>query len=93
MEQKILVILGHPDPNSFNHAIARTVCDTLQALDRRVAFHDLYAEGFDPLLPAAEIPEQGELPEDIRQHCRELAAADGIVVVHPNWYGVVENDG
>jgi NAD(P)H dehydrogenase (quinone) len=50
----ILVILAHPDPKSFNHAIAAVVCDQLQKDGREVIFHDLYAEGFDPLLPAEE---------------------------------------
>jgi len=27
------------------------------------------------------------LPPDIAAHCRELAEADGVVVVHPNWWG------
>ena len=27
------------------------------------------------------------LPPDIAIHCEEIAAADGIVVVHPNWWG------
>ncbi len=27
------------------------------------------------------------LPEPIRRHCEELRSADGIVIVHPNWWG------
>ncbi len=50
-------------------------------------FHDLCREAFDPLLPAAEIPQNGPVPESIRQHCAELQSADGIVIVHPNWWG------
>ena len=53
----------------------------------RAVFHDLYAERFDPCLPAGEIPDDGCLPDTIRRHCDELQAADGIVVVHPNWWG------
>lgn len=83
----ILVILGHPNPGSFNHAIAHTVCETLEKNDHAVIFHDLYREGFDPLLPAEEIPEKGPMPNAIQKHCEELATADGIVIVHPNWWG------
>ena len=32
----ILVILGHPDPDSFNHAIARSVCKTLENSNHEV---------------------------------------------------------
>ena len=84
---EILIILGHPDPNSFNHAMAATVHQTLKADGHQVIFHDLSAEGFDPLLPAREIPETGDLPPDIQTHCEELRTADGIVIVHPNWWG------
>ncbi len=83
----ILVILGHPGPGSFNHAIAQSVCETLKNNDHEVIFHDLYQERFDPLLPAKEIAETGQTPAAIRNHCEELTSADGIVVVHPNWWG------
>jgi NAD(P)H dehydrogenase (quinone) len=83
----ILVILGHPDPRSFSHALADAVCQAMRADGQRVVFHDLHAEGFDPALPSAEISKDGLLPPVIRQHCDELAAADGIVIVHPNWWG------
>ena len=83
----ILVVLCHPDPRSFNAAIARTAVSALEGEGHRVVFHDLYAEGFDPVLPADEIPKDGRLPDAIADHCAELAAADGIVIVHPNWWG------
>ncbi|MDQ1238774.1 MAG: hypothetical protein QG577_959 [Thermodesulfobacteriota bacterium] len=83
----ILVILGHPNPHSFNHAIASVVRETAQDNGHRVIFHDLYAEQFDPLLPRTEIPEYGLVPEDIQRHCEELRSSDGIVIVHPNWWG------
>jgi NAD(P)H dehydrogenase (quinone) len=84
---KILVILGHPDPESFNHAIASAVCKTLRKSGHTVLFHDLYAEGFEPRLPKEEIPENGVVPAQIQKHCEELRSADGIVVIHPNWWG------
>lgn len=84
----ILVILGHPDPSSFNHAIAQTARDELISLGHDVVFHDLIAEKFDPYLPAGEIPKDAVLPPDIKLHCDELANADGVVIVHPNWWGM-----
>ena len=83
----ISLILAHPDPKSFNHAIAHTAKQCLVAHGHTVRFHDLYAEGFDPLLPAEEIPEEASLPPAIDGHCREIQTADGIVIVHPNWWG------
>ena len=83
----ILIILGHPDPGSFNHALALAVRDDLQKAGHEVVFHDLYAEQFDPVLPAGEIPEEGDVAPPVRAHCDALCAADGIVIVHPNWWG------
>jgi len=84
---KISVILAHPNNKSFNHAIARQAVDRLARNGHDVSFHDLYAENFDPVLTWPEMPVRVELPEAVRTHCSEIGAADGIVVVHPNWWG------
>ncbi len=83
----ILIILAHPDPGSFNHAIAHEVVKAVRGCGHEVILHDLYAERFDPVLPAGEIPRQGEVAPEVAGHCRELAEAEGIVIVHPNWWG------
>ena len=83
----ISIILAHPNPGSFNHAIAQTASDALRRLGHGVILHDLYAERFDPVLPGNEIDDDAVLPPGVEQHCREIAAADGIVIVHPNWWG------
>ena len=85
--KKILILLGHPAPGSFNHAIADTAKTRAAANGHEVIFHDLYAEGFDPLLTGPEIPGPAPIPVEIESHCRELAEADGLIVVHPNWWG------
>ena len=84
---KILVILGHPRKGSFNHAIAETTVKTLRNLGHVVVFHDLYAEKFDPSLPYEEIPSDGRVDSTVQKHCKELKSADGIVIIHPNWWG------
>jgi NAD(P)H dehydrogenase (quinone) len=83
---KVSVILGHPTLDSFNHAIANTAMAALQANGHTVSFHDLYREGFDPVMPSAEIPKEAALPPAIEQHCQEIGEADGIIVIHPNWW-------
>jgi len=84
----VSVILAHPHRGSFNHAIADTVAAMLREAGHAVAFHDLYRERFDPVLPFEEIPRNASLPSDIALHCREIASADGIVIVHPDWWGM-----
>ncbi len=84
---QISVILAHPDSKSFNHAIAKTAVEAIKANGHKVCFHDLYKEKFDPLLHTQEIAEDAKLPAKIKKHCEEIAKADGIVIVHPNWWG------
>jgi NAD(P)H dehydrogenase (quinone) len=83
----ISLILAHPDPGSFNHAIARAAAETLKASRHTVQSHDLYAEHFDPILPPGEAAKGAVLPPVVKQHCDEIARADGIIIVHPNWWG------
>lgn len=83
----ISVIVAHPNGQSFNHAIARTAVSQLRKNGHRVTFHDLYAEQFDPLLLSQEIPTETSLPPEIEKHCDEISSAQGIIIVHPNWWG------
>ena len=83
----ISVILAHPTPGSFNHAIAETVVNTLEGLGHSGFYHDLYAESFEPLLTSEEITDNLLNPV-VLEHCEQLAAADGIIVIHPNWWGM-----
>ncbi|MFA5079459.1 MAG: NAD(P)H-dependent oxidoreductase [Dehalococcoidia bacterium] len=84
---KILVILAHPDENSFNHAIAETVVETLHKSVHQIVYHDLYREEFPPALPSNEISKSASLPPLISSHVNDLVSADGIIIVHPNWWG------
>ncbi len=84
---QVVIILAHPDAKSFNHAIAHAAAEKLRQNGHGVVLHDLYAEGFDPLLPACEFSQEASLPKEIDLHCREISSADGIVIVHPNWWG------
>ena len=83
----ISIILAHPDSESFNHSIARTALEAIKANGHTVFYHDLYQEQFDPLLQTKEIANDAILPAVIKKHCDEIAAADGIIIVHPNWWG------
>jgi putative NADPH-quinone reductase len=84
---KISVVLAHPSAGSFNHAIGLKAVKALKRNGHDVFFHDLYQERFDPLLTGAEISREASLPPELQRHCREIAEADGIVIIHPNWWG------
>ena len=83
----ILVILGHPRKESFCHAIGGAVREALAANGHTVVFHDLYEEHFDPVLPHHEIPKDAAVCDAVQKHCDEIKNADGIVIIHPNWWG------
>jgi putative NADPH-quinone reductase len=85
---KILLILGHPKPSSFNGAVAEKATAVLKRLGHEIIFHDLYQERFDPVLPADEenLPDE-KLPVFLREHLRQFKEAEGIIFVHPNWWG------
>lgn len=84
----VLVIIGHQRKGSFCHAIASAAVEELEACGHRVTYHDLYEEQFDAILPHEEIAKGAAKHPVVEQHCRELSAADGYVVVHPNWWGM-----
>jgi NAD(P)H dehydrogenase (quinone) len=75
---RITVVLGHPRHDSFCHALTDRTRTTLEASDHTVNVHDLYAEGFEPVSGADAL---------VDRHRDELAHADGLVVIHPNWWG------
>lgn len=84
---KILIVLAHPDAGSFNHALADAAAQAAKQQGHEVTLVDLHAERFDPILPATEIPKGAPIPRWLARHCADLGAAEGIVVVHPNWWG------
>ncbi len=59
----------------------------LQGRGHEVRFHDLYKEEFNPILTAKEISRDSSLPLEIETHCKEITEADGIIIIHPNWWG------
>jgi NAD(P)H dehydrogenase (quinone) len=81
------VILAHPRHGSFNHAIATTAVQALESQGHEVWFHDLYQENFEPVLPAAELEPDPYMHPFLEEHCRQIAQTQGIVIVHPNWWG------
>lgn len=92
----VMVLLAHPRPDSFNHAIFSRIVTTLRRRPWLVVVHDLYDEGFDPVLRADEAYTAGQNAAEVLAatddpllllHRRELSKASALVVIHPNWWG------
>ena len=82
----ILVILAHPDQKSFNHSLAQTVVKKLRRRGHRTIFRDLYSEKYDPLITADELGRE-KPKKELGKYIRDLKKADGIIIIHPNWWG------
>ena len=84
----LLVIFAHPYNKSLNYAIYQRAVAALEKNGHSVIAHDLYAENFDPVLKGYEAASDGP-PQDevIKLHAKHLVWADGIVVIHPTWWG------
>jgi len=82
---QILLLLGHPNPDSFNYAIASACIEHLKSNGHTVLFHDLYKENFDPV---HFLNKSRQSTNNLKkEHCRDLGNCDAIIVIHPNWWG------
>lgn len=87
------VVFCHPAPDSLAHAaLARTVRG-LEHSGYTVQVSDLYADGFDPVLSAAERDalaidhrEQPEARPGIAAYVELLHWCDTLVLVYPTWW-------
>lgn len=82
-----LAVVASPNPSSLCHAMAAIAIKILAESGYEIAFHDLYAEKFDPVQPTGEQSNTVSTDRLVERHCVELAAADLILVFHPNWWG------
>ena len=84
----ILIIVSHPLPNSFNHAIANHLAQSLSQADVTIHLHDLYAEKFQPVLQAADLRRKFSFDNIFAQYSNEIRNAQGFVFVYPDWWGM-----
>jgi NAD(P)H dehydrogenase (quinone) len=85
---RVLVLFAHPCEESFSAALKTTVVDTLTRRGWEVDLCDLYAEGFDPVLTAAERRGYLTIPDNcgpVQAHVDRLRAAEALVFVFPVW--------
>lgn len=86
---RILLVLAHPLEESFAASVAETVRRKLVANGHTVDLLDLYREDFDPRLTASERArffQPGYDPSEAEPFVSRLKAADGLVLVFPQWW-------
>jgi len=86
---RALVVYCHPVPESFCAALRDTAVAALEAKGWQVRLVDLYAQGFDPVMPCEERRHYNNgAPSDptLRRHADDLAWAEAVVFVYPTWW-------
>jgi len=84
----IQVVHSHPLTDSYNHALFRTIVETLQDRHQVIAT-DLYRERFSPVMTEAERRSYYQPPyaeEEVAPLVRQLRQADGIIFCFPHWW-------
>src|ERR1700675_692858 len=86
---RVLVIYAHPLGDSFDAALHQAVLAALRRGGHEVDDCDLYAEGFDPVLSAAERRAYNTPNPDlggVATHVARLRAAEALAVCFPTWW-------
>ena len=82
-----IVVVAHPDPASFNHALAHAMFDALTEAGLAPTLFDLHAEGFNPVLTLAEARGAESDDGQIQRHIHALKRASLLVAIHPICWG------
>ena len=86
---RALVVHCHPRPESFTAAVRDVVLAKLDEAGAEVRLHDLYAEGFQPLLTAEEHRAYEDTTVNRAPCSREiddLMWCDTLIFVYPTWW-------
>lgn len=84
--KKILVINGHPDAESFNHALADAYVKGAQESGADIAVIDIGTLSFNPNLQYG-YRQRTELEPDLLNAQQKILWAEHIVFIHPLWWG------
>lgn len=84
--KKILVINGHPDAESFNHALADAYVKGAQESGAAIEVIDIGTLNFNPNLQYG-YRQRTELEPDLLDAQQKILWAEHIVFIHPLWWG------
>lgn len=83
-----LIIYAHPNENSLNHSVLKTVVENLEAQDHEIVIRDLYTNGFDPVLSLIDMQGQrmGKVSDDVKLEQDYISWAEQITFIYPIWW-------
>lgn len=82
---KIAVVIGHPDPESYNHALAKAFIESAKEEGHEVRVLDLATAEFDPVLRFGYRKAQPEEPF-VRESKEALLWAEHLAIFFPLWW-------
>ncbi len=85
---KSLIVLAHPNSDSYNAAVMETVKKALEQQNVQYEVKDLYRMNWNPLLSTADLQSiyQGHVPQDIANEQESVRQADLLVFIYPIWW-------
>ena len=86
---KWYILLAHPNPGSFNHAVYSAFVDGLNEAGAANKVNDLYASGFNPLMAGDDFNQFGDggvLPQDVLAEQENVDEVDGLALIYPVWW-------
>lgn len=84
--RKTMIVVGHPQHNTFCEALGKTYRDAAQAAGHEVSLFVLADMTFDPILHDGNRKTQ-QLEPDLQAAYTALARCDHLVLVFPLWCG------
>jgi NAD(P)H dehydrogenase (quinone) len=85
----IQVVHCHPLTESYNHALFRTIVETLKQNGHEVVATDLYREGFQPAMTEHERRTYVDMSYDrsaFAAHAKTLKEVEGLILCFPHWW-------
>lgn len=84
----VMILLAHPNPLSFNAAVAKVAQEEVQKKGGEVRMKDLYAMHFNPVLSTKDFEgfHTGDISADIKKEQGDVTWADAVIVVAPVWW-------
>ena len=86
---RALVVYCHPAPDSFTAGVRDLVLSKLQEAGAEVRLHDLYGDGFQPILTTAEWTAYLDRPANCKPvdaQVADLRWCDTLIFVYPTWW-------
>ena len=85
---RTLIVYAHPCAESFSAAVHSTVLNALTDRGWEIDDCDLNAEGFQPVMTAAERRDYHKIPDNtspVETYVNRLRAAEALIMIFPIW--------